>query len=34
MRTAPLPLLFDAVYQQLRSQVKRLDVLVLELTRR
>lgn len=27
-RTAPLPLLFDAVYQTLRSNVKQLDVLV------
>jgi nickel-dependent lactate racemase len=27
-RTAPLPLLFDAVYQTLRSSVKQLDVLV------
>lgn len=27
-RTAPLPLLFDAVYQTLRSAVKQLDVLV------
>ena len=26
-RTAPLPLLFDAVYQQLRSQVRQFDVL-------
>lgn len=26
-RTAPLPLLFDAVYQLLRSQVRKLDVL-------
>ncbi|MBI3864542.1 MAG: DUF2088 domain-containing protein [Planctomycetia bacterium] len=26
-RTAPLPLLFDAVYQQLRSQARKLDVL-------
>ncbi|MSR58867.1 MAG: DUF2088 domain-containing protein [Planctomycetaceae bacterium] len=27
-RTAPLPLLFDAVFQQLRSHVSQLDVLV------
>jgi len=26
-RTAPLPLLFDAVYQLLRSQIRKLDVL-------